>query len=88
MIAGLALYKDGTAGLFALSDDMEPLAKESKWTIDEENLYLGEDAFVWEMEDDETLVLTDEDGSVTTFAAVEGSEEDLGVAMVCLATAE
>ena len=29
-----------------------------------------------------------EDGSVTTFAAVEGSEEDLGVAMVGLATAE
>ena len=88
VIAGLALYKDGTAGLFALSDDMEPLAEEAEWTIDEEKLYLGEDAFVWEMADDETLVLTDEDGSVTTFAAVEGSEEDLGVAMVGLATAE
>lgn len=85
VIAGLALYEDGTAGLYALSDDMEPLADEVEWTIDEENLYLGEDTYVWEMADDETLVLTDEDGSVTTFAAVEGSEEDLGVAMVALA---
>ena len=86
MIAGLALYEDGTAGLFALSEDMEPLADEVEWAIDEENLYLGEDTYVWEMADEETLVLTDEAGSVTTFAAVEGSEEDLGVAMVALAT--
>lgn len=85
-IAGLALYEDGTAGLFALSEDMEPLADEVEWTIDEDGLYLGEDAYTWEMPDEETLVLTDEAGSVTTFAAVEGSEEDLGAAMVALAT--
>ena len=48
MIVGLALYEDGTAGLFALSEDMEPLADEVEWAIDEENLYLGEDTYVWQ----------------------------------------
>lgn len=86
-IAGLAFYED-TAGMYALSEDMEPVGDEVEWTIDEENLYLGEDTYAWEMPDEETLVLTDEAGSETTFAVVEGTEEDLGAAMAALATAE
>lgn len=88
VIAGLALYDDSSAGIFALSDEMEPLADEVEWKIDADNLYLGGDAYAWEMPDEDTLVLTDKAGSVTTFAAIDGSEEDLGVAMVALATAE
>ncbi|MBR3630082.1 MAG: hypothetical protein IKN55_06380 [Oscillospiraceae bacterium] len=88
VIAGLAFYENGTAGLFALSEDMEPLGNEVQWTIDENSLSLGEDTYTWEMADEKTLVLTDEAGSVTTFAAVEGTEEDLGAAMAALATAE
>ena len=64
---------------------MEPLADEVEWEIDAGNLFLGGDAYAWEMPDEDTLVLTDKAGSVTTFAAIDGSEEDLGVAMVALA---
>ena len=88
VIAGLAFYEDGTAGLFALSEDMEPLGDEVQWTIDENSLNLGEDTYAWELADESTLVLTDNAGSVTTFTAVEGTEEDLGAAMAALATAE
>ena len=51
-------------------------------------MYLGEDTYAWETPDEETLVLTGDDGTVLTFAAVEGTAEDLGAAMAALATAE
>ena len=86
-IAGLAFDKD-QAGMYALSEAMEPVGSEVTWSIDEENLYLGDETYAWEMPDETTLVLTDEAGSATTFAAVEGTEEDLGAAMAALATAE
>lgn len=88
MIAGLALYEDGTAGLFALSEDMEPVGDEGEYAVDEDYMYLGEDTYAWETPDEETLVLTGDDGTVLTLAAVEGTAEDLGAAMAALATAE
>ena len=86
-IAGLSFDKD-QAGMYALSEAMEPLGSEVTWSIDEDHLYLGDETYAWEMPDETTLVLTDEAGSATTFAAVEGTEEDLGAAMAALATAE
>ena len=67
---------------------MEPVGDEGEYTVDEDYMYLGEDTYAWETPDEETLVLTGDDGTVLTFAAVEGTAEDLGAAMAALATAE
>ena len=77
-IAGLA-FDGNTACVFALTEDMEPVGDEGEYTVDEDYMYLGEDTYAWETPDEETLVLTGDDGTVLTFAAVEGTAEDLVV---------
>ena len=71
--------------MVAVDDDGELVGEDVDWAADAEYIYLGDNVFTWEMPDDETLILTEEDGSVTSFALVEGTADDLGAAMAVLA---
>ena len=82
--AGL-IFDGDTATLAALDENNELAGGEVEWAADVDYLYLGDAVFTWEMPDDETLVLTGEDGSVTTFVVFDGTPEELGATMAALA---
>ena len=82
--AGL-IFDGDTATLAALDENNELAGGEVEWAADVDYLYLGDAVFTWEMPDDETLVLTGEDGSVTTFVVFDGTPEELGATMAVMA---
>ena len=83
-VAGLVIEGD-SAVMCALDENGEVVEANVDFAIDETYMYLGNNVYTWEFSDEETLVLTGEDGSVTSFAAVEGTAEDLGMTMAVLA---
>ncbi|MEE5994264.1 MAG: hypothetical protein V3G42_13670 [Oscillospiraceae bacterium] len=79
--AGL-IFDGSTATLASLDENGEFQTVDVEWAVDEENLTLGDAVYAWEMSDDlSILALQDEDGSIVSFEAVDGTEEDVATAM-------